>query len=225
MTAPPPAAPAPPSPDGVVDPLARLGELRMLPIAVVHDVAQARPLGRALVAGGLPVVEVTLRTAAAQEALAVLAADGDLLVGAGTVVSAEQARQAIGAGASFVVSPGLSRPVVEVAQQLGVPVLPGVATATEIMHAHDLGLDTVKLFPAQAAGGVELLDALAAPFPATRFVPTGGIDAEQLAAYLDRRSVLAVGGSWMVATTLLAAGDWTEVSRRAALAVATVRPR
>lgn len=193
---------------------------RLIPVVVLDRVEDAWPLGQALKAGGLPCAEVTLRTAAAEEAIRELAKDPDMLVGAGTVVTAEQVDLAVAAGACFVVSPGFSAAVVRRCLALGVPVLPGVATATEVMMALDAGLDAVKFFPAESSGGVAALRALTAPFSSMRFVPTGGVTAATLAGYLGVPRVLAVGGSWMVAPALLAAGDFAEVTRLTAEAVA-----
>ena len=203
--------------------LDRLGELGVIPVVVIDDVSRAEPLGHALLAGGLPCAEVTLRTPEALESLRVLAEDPDLLVGAGTVLRPAQVEQALDAGARFIVSPGFSPAVVAECAQAGVPVLPGVATATEIQAALDAGLDVVKFFPAEAAGGVRTLSALAAPFREVRFVPTGGIAAADLARYLAVPSVLAVGGSWVVATGLLADSRFAEIADLTAAAVADVR--
>lgn len=193
-----------------------LGPHRVVPVVVLGDVDRADALGAALVAGGLPVAEVTFRTPGAAEVLGVLAGRGDLVVGAGTVVTPAQVDAAHAAGATFVVSPGLSAAVVRRCQELGLAVLPGVCTPTEIIAALDLGLDTVKFFPAEASGGLATVKALAAAFPQVRFVPTGGITAASAPDYLAHPAVAAVGGSWMVAPDLLAAGDWDEVSRRCA---------
>lgn len=207
------------------DVLERLGEIGVIPVAVVEDAAVASSLGHALKDGGLPCVEVTLRTASALSTLSVLAEDPDLLVGAGTVTSPDQVERVVALGARFVVSPGFSPSVVVACREAGVTVLPGVATATEILMALDAGLDCVKFFPAEAAGGLKALSALAAPFGATRFVPTGGITAGTLPAYSRHRSVLAVGGSWMVAADLLQGGRFAEVSRLASEAVAAAAGR
>jgi 2-dehydro-3-deoxyphosphogluconate aldolase/(4S)-4-hydroxy-2-oxoglutarate aldolase len=196
-----------------------LGAHRIVPVVVLDDVARADDLGAALVAGGLPVAEVTFRTPDAAAVLGRLAERGDLVVGAGTVLTAEQVDRAHGAGARFVVSPGLSADVVRRCQELDLPVIPGVCTATEIMQALSLGLDTVKFFPAEAYGGLGTIKALSAAFPQVRFVPTGGITAASAPAYLAHPSVVAVGGSWMVAPDLLAAGQWDEVATRCAAAV------
>lgn len=185
---------------------------RVIPVVVVRDAAVAGPLGEALAAGGLPVAEVTFRTDAAGAALRALS-ETDLLVGAGTVLRPELVDRAVEAGARFVVTPGFSEPVVTRCAELGVPVIPGVATASEVMAALAHGLDVLKLFPASVAGGPDLLRALAGPFPEVRFVPTGGVSAATMADYLRLPCVAAVGGSWMVAPTLLEAGDFAEVTR------------
>jgi 2-dehydro-3-deoxyphosphogluconate aldolase / (4S)-4-hydroxy-2-oxoglutarate aldolase len=210
------SAPEEPPPDDVIK---TIGTGRLVPVIVVEDPQAARPLAEALVAGGLRCAEVTFRTAAAEAALATMAADPRLLVGAGTVVRPEQVDRAVAAGARFVVSPGFSAAVVRRCRELGVPALPGVATATEIQAAGEEGLSVLKFFPAEPLGGLTMLRALAAPFPGVRFVPTGGIAATQLGAYLGHPSVLAVGGSWMVAPKLIAAGAWDEITRLTAEAV------
>lgn len=193
-----------------------LGPHRVVPVVVLDDAGRADDLGAALVAGGLPVAEVTFRTPGAAAVLGRLADRGDLVVGAGTVLTPEQVEQAHGAGARFVVSPGLSVDVVRRCRELGLPVIPGVSTATEVMQALGLGLDTLKFFPAEACGGLPTVKALAAAFPQVRFVPTGGITAASAPAYLAHPAVAAIGGSWMVAPDLLAAGEWDEVIRRCA---------
>jgi 2-dehydro-3-deoxyphosphogluconate aldolase / (4S)-4-hydroxy-2-oxoglutarate aldolase len=199
---------------------AELARFRVIPVIVLDDVAQAAPLGAALVAGGLPVAEVTFRTPVAEQCVREMASDPGLLVGAGTIVTAEQVDRAVAAGARFLVSPGLSPSVVRRADEHGVPVLPGVATPTEIIAALDLGIDVVKLFPAAQLGGVRTVRALAAPFPELRFVPTGGVTADLLPDYLAIPAVLAVGGSWMVAPDLLSAGNFSAITARVAEAAA-----
>lgn len=198
---------------------------RIVPVVVLDDAASAGPLAEALVAGGLPVAEVTLRTAAALDAIAAMAARDDLLVGAGTVLTAAQVDQAVDAGARFVVSPGTSRAVVERARQRGVAVLPGAVTATEIQAALELGIDTVKFFPAGTSGGPAAIKALAAPFGGVRFVPTGGVSAANLDDYLSIPSVLAVGGSWMVPQAAIREGDFDTVRRLTEDAVAALGDR
>jgi len=156
----------------IVDLLARR---RVVPVVVVQDPREAKPLAEALRAGGLPLAEITFRTSAAPQTLAAMAEDPAMIVGAGTVISADQVDTAVDAGARFVVSPGFSAVVVRRCHELGVPVVPGVATATDLMAALDAGITTVKLFPAEPLGGIPTLRSLAAVFPQVRFVPTGGI--------------------------------------------------
>jgi 2-dehydro-3-deoxyphosphogluconate aldolase/(4S)-4-hydroxy-2-oxoglutarate aldolase len=200
--------------------IAAVASGRLLPVIVLEHEAAAAPLADALVAGGLACAEVTFRTAAAQAALKIMAADERLLVGAGTVVTPGQVDQAVTAGARFIVSPGFSVDVVRRCAALGVPVFPGVATATDIMAALAEGLEVLKFFPAEALGGVKTLAALAAPFTTVKFIPTGGVSPANLPDYLGHPSVLAVGGSWMVTPKLIAAGDWAEITRLTSEAVA-----
>jgi len=192
---------------------------RLVPVVVLADADRAEGLADALVAGGLPVAEVTFRTPAAADAVRRMAKHPDLVVGAGTIVRPEQVDEAVDAGARFVVSPGLSRAVVTRARERGVAVLPGVVTPTEVIAALDLGIDTMKFFPAAQYGGVATLKALAAPFPDVRFVPTGGISPTDLADYLSLPTVPAVGGSWMVRPDLVDAGDFAAVTQLTAQAV------
>lgn len=204
-------------------PLAALFEHRLVPVVVVDDAGTATGLAEALMAGGLPVAEVTFRTPAARDAIKAMAAHGGVLVGAGTVRTPAQVDQAVEAGAQYIVSPGLSVAVVRRCQELGVPVLPGAVTATEVQAASELGLDTVKFFPAETSGGVAAIKALAAPFGDVRFVPTGGVGPKNLADYLAVASVAAVGGSWMCPRDLLAAGDYAALEKLTREAVALVR--
>ncbi|OPG09534.1 keto-deoxy-phosphogluconate aldolase [Streptomyces sp. GKU 895] len=201
-----------------------LTEARIVPVLTVPDAAMAVPLAHALAAGGARCAEVTFRTPGAEEVVKAMAARGDLVVGAGTVLTVEQAERAVAAGARFVVSPGLDHEVIAWCQEWGVPVVPGVATATEVMYALRVGLDAVKLFPAEPLGGRAMLRALAAPFPGLRFMPTGGIDAAALPGYLAEPSVLAVGGSWMATPALLKSGDFAEIRRLTADAVERSTP-
>lgn len=197
-----------------------LATARLVPVVVLDDAKHADPLATALVAGGLAVAEVTFRTAAAEDAIRALAARGDVLVGAGTVLTVEQVDRAVAAGASFVVSPGLSRAVVERCHEHGVLALPGAVTATEVQAALELGLSTVKFFPAATSGGAAAIRALAAPFSGLRIVPTGGIGPRNLREYLDVPAVLAVGGSWMVPREAIAAEAFDHVTTLTAEAVA-----
>jgi 2-dehydro-3-deoxyphosphogluconate aldolase/(4S)-4-hydroxy-2-oxoglutarate aldolase len=195
---------------------------RLLPAVVLDDAAHAGRLADALLEGGLRCAEVMLRTDAAAGVirnLALHSEHSDLLVGAGTVLSATQVDQAVDAGARFVVSPGFGPAVVARCQELGVPVFPGVTSPTEIMQALDAGLDTVKFFPAEQLGGVPMLKALSSPFRTVRFIPTGGVNSANVADYLAVPSVVAVGGTWMVAPDLLAARDWAAVTARTRAAV------
>ena len=201
-----------------------LGGHRIVPVVVLDDPDKADALGAALVQGGLPVAEATFRTPEAAAVLRRLAQNDDLVVGAGTVLTDRQVDQAIEAGAKFIVSPGLSAAVVRRCQEAGVPVIPGVATPSEIMLALDLGLDTVKFFPAEANGGLATIKALAAAFPQVRFMPTGGITVDTAPAYLAHPCVAAVGGSWMVAGDLLKAGRWDDVATRCAASTALYLP-
>ena len=206
----------------MTDALGTVAAQRVLPVVTIEDLDIAGELGRALASGGARAVEITFRTAAAAAAIEAFAEAG-FVVGAGTVRSVEQLQEAAAAGATFVVSPGLDRTIVERCTAMGVPAMPGVATASELTEALSLGVSVVKLFPAEAIGGVGLIRALAAPFPEARFVPTGGLSAENAGDYLALPQVVAVGGSWMVAPPLLAAGNWNEVERLTAEALALER--
>ena len=202
--------------------LERIGAARLVPVVVLDDAAQAAPLAEALVAGGLPVAEVTFRTAAAVESIKAMSARGDMLVGAGTVLTAEQVDAAVDAGASYIVAPGFSEAVVRRCTERGVLPLPGTVTATEIQAALAAGLQAVKFFPAQTSGGAPAIKALAGPFGGVKFVPTGGIGPKNLAEYTAISSVLAVGGSWMVPRDAIAAGDFDRVTTLTTEAVALV---
>ena len=201
--------------------LSRLAADRFLPAVVLDDVHQAGPIAHALADGGLGTVEITLRSDAAVPVIAELADRSDLLVGAGTVLRADQVDEVVDAGARFVVTPGWSAQVVDRCTHHGIPVLPGAATPGEVMAALEAGLDTVKLFPAAQLGGPDFVAALAGPFPRLRVVPSGGITPEVAGAYLRLPSVLAVSGSWVTSPELLAAGDFEGV-RQAARRLALV---
>lgn len=193
---------------------------RIVPVVVVDDAATARPLAEAMVAGGLPVAEVTFRTAAAPDAIRAMRDVPGLILGAGTVVTPEQARQAADCGATFLVSPGLRPDVVETAHALGLPILPGCVTPTEIMQAQSYGLDVVKFFPANVYGGAAAIKALSAPFGGMRFVPTGGVSPDNIGDFLRLSCIPAVGGSWMVPVAKVRAGDFDAITRLCAEAVA-----
>ncbi|WP_133494220.1 bifunctional 4-hydroxy-2-oxoglutarate aldolase/2-dehydro-3-deoxy-phosphogluconate aldolase [Stakelama pacifica] len=173
----------------------------VVPVLVVHDAADAQPIAKALVAGGIRVLEVTMRTPAALEVMAEMKKVEGAIVGAGTVVSAAQAAQVIDAGAEFIVSPGLTESVARPIIDAGVPFLPGIANASDIMRGLDLGLDHFKFFPAETSGGLKALKALAAPFGQCRFCPTGGISEASAPEWLAFEPVLCVGGSWVASGT------------------------
>ncbi|OQR63386.1 keto-deoxy-phosphogluconate aldolase [Streptomyces maremycinicus] len=196
-----------------------LSGTRVVPVLTVPSAASAGPLTQALAAGGARCAEVTFRTPDAEQTLKVMAGYGTLAVGAGTVLTPEQAERAVAAGARFIVSPGYDEHVVARCRELDVPVVPGIATAGELMRALADGCDTVKLFPAQPLGGIDMLSALSAPFHTARFMPTGGITLTELPAYLAHPSVLAVGGSWIAPPDLLNAKDFEEITRRTAEAL------
>jgi len=197
----------------------------VVPVLTIDDRAHAVPLAKALVAGGLTALEVTLRTAAAVDSIrAILAEVPGANVGAGTVTSPDQYRAVEKLGVKFVVSPGATPSLVSVASDSPVPYLPGVATAGEAMTLYEAGYRTLKFFPAEQAGGVAYLRALAAPLPAIRFCPTGGVSVSNAAAYLALPNVICVGGSWVAPAAALASGDWQVVTglARAATALKTV---
>ncbi|RME99170.1 MAG: bifunctional 4-hydroxy-2-oxoglutarate aldolase/2-dehydro-3-deoxy-phosphogluconate aldolase [Chloroflexi bacterium] len=204
--------------------LQQLGNLGLVPVVAIDRAEDAPQLGRALLAGGLPCAEITFRTAAAADAISRLAAEcPDVLVGAGTVLSVEQARQAVTAGAKFIVSPGFDADVVDWCLANNVPITPGVATPTEVGLALKKGVTVLKFFPAEAMGGVKSLKAIAAPYGGVKFIPTGGINAGNLADYLSLPMVHACGGSWMVKKQLIAAGEFNKITELAADATAIVK--
>lgn len=176
---------------------------RIVPVIVIKELAHAVPLAKALVEGGLNILEITLRTDAGLAAIKAIAAEvKGAIVGAGTVINADQFAAAAQAGSKFVVSPGLTEEVVKASRDNRVPILPGVATGSEIMQGLSLGLSTFKFFPAETSGGAPAIKALGGPFPQVRFCPTGGIGAKNLSSYLSLPNVIAAGGSWMVPSDL-----------------------
>lgn len=195
---------------------ATLRRIRVVPVLTVEDPGSAAGLARALVAGGLTAIEVTLRTPAALEAMrAMIEAEPGALIGAGTVRDPEQADAAIRAGARFLVSPGMTPRLIEAAERWRVPFLPGAATASEAMALYDFGYRLLKFFPAEPAGGLPYLKALSAPLTGLSFCPTGGIDARNASAYLATQNVTCVGGSWVAPAKLVAAGDWPGIEKLA----------
>ena len=207
--------------------LQRLGRIGVVPVIKIDDAAHAIPLAEALIAGDMPVAEITFRTGAASASIRDISRKfPNMLLGAGTVLTVSQAQQAVDAGARYIVSPGFSPSVVDWCLQHHVPVLPGVATPTEIIAALDTGLTVLKFFPAEEFGGVRMLKALASPFSTVQFVPTGGITPASLPDYLRLPNVLAVGGTWMVKSDLIAASRFPEITRLALEARALVtQPR
>ncbi len=201
----------------------RIYDLGILPVIKIENADDAVPLARALADGELPAAEVTFRTKAAKAAIAAIAEEcPDMLLGAGTVLTRAQVDDAVGAGAKFIVSPGLNPSVVEYCTGKGIPVYPGVNNPSQIEQALGLGLDTVKYFPAENSGGPEMLKAMSAPYGNMRFIPTGGINAGNIVRYLDFNQVVACGGSWMVPENLLAAKDFATITKLAREAVFTV---
>lgn len=187
----------------MMDMMKRIEEMGIVPVVVIEGAKQALPLAEALCAGGLPCAEVTFRTAAAREAIREMKKKENMLVGAGTVLSPEQVDEAVDAGAEFIVSPGFNRKVVRHCQEKGIPVIPGVCTPTEVEMALEEGIEVVKFFPAEAAGGIAMIKAMSAPYGSVRFMPTGGITTENLADYLSYNKVIACGGSFMVSKKLI----------------------
>ncbi|MDT3316252.1 bifunctional 4-hydroxy-2-oxoglutarate aldolase/2-dehydro-3-deoxy-phosphogluconate aldolase [Microbacterium sp. KSW4-11] len=199
-----------------------VGGARIVPVVVLQDAASAHPLADALVAGGIRCAEITLRTAAGLDAIDALRDRQDIVVGAGTILSPEQVDDVVDAGARFAVSPGFDPRVLERCLARGIPLVPGVATATEIQQALGRGLRHLKLFPAKQIGGLDAIRAFAGPFPDACFMPSGGVSPANASDYLAHAAVFAVSGSWMVPSDALEAGDFTrieELSRRAVAAL------
>ena len=190
----------------------KLQKIGIVPVVVLNDAEDALPLGECLMKGGLPCAEVTFRTAAAEESIRrMVKAFPDMIVGAGTVLSTEQADRAIDAGAKFIVSPGFNPKVTEYVLKKGGPMTPGVCTPTEIEAALQFDLDVLKFFPAEPAGGLKMIKALAAPYVNVNFMPTGGISAANVREYLAYNRIVACGGSWMVAGSLVKEGKFDEI--------------
>jgi len=194
--------------------LKKIGEIGIVPVVKIENTADAVPLCRALFEGGLPLAEITFRTSAAEESIRSISQEcPEVLVGAGTVLSVEQAEKAIGAGAKFIVSPGYNPKVVKYCLDNEVPVVPGCSSPTDIEMALEAGLDVVKFFPAEAFGGLKALKAISAPYGAVKFIPTGGIDETNLIDYLAFNKILACGGSWMVKEDLIRSKNFGEIER------------
>ncbi len=188
----------------------------VVPVMVIDNLEDAVPLARALVDGGLRVLEITLRTAPALDAIkAIKEAVSGAIVGAGTIINTETLQASIDAGAEFIVTPGSTPAIIDAAQAAGIPILPGVNTPSEAMALLEKGITEMKFFPAEAAGGIPMLKSIAGPLPQIQFCPTGGVSPKNAAAYLALNNVACVGGSWMAPADLVKAGDWDEITRRA----------
>ena len=193
--------------------LEKLNKIGIVPVVVINNVEDAAPLAKALCAGGLPCAEVTFRTAAAKEAIKIMTETcPEMVVGAGTVLNAEQVDAAVEAGATFIVSPGLNPKTVKYCQEKGVPITPGTSSPTDIEQAIELGLDVVKFFPAEQSGGLDKIKAMAAPFPMFKVMPTGGVSLKNLATYAASPVICACGGSYMVTADLIENGKWDEIT-------------
>lgn len=192
--------------------LEKIQKIGIVPVVVLDDAKDAAPLAKALCEGGLPCAEVTFRTAAAEESIRIMAKEfPEMLVGAGTVLTTEQVDRAVNAGAKFIVSPGLNPTVVKYCVDKGIPVTPGTSNPSDVEMAISLGLDVVKFFPAEQAGGINMIKAMAAPYTQMKFMPTGGINAKNINSYLAFDKILACGGSWMVKKDLVAAGEFDKI--------------
>jgi len=193
--------------------LEELGKIGIVPVVKIDDAGKAVPLVKALAAGGIPCAEITFRTAQGEEAIRRAAKEApEVLLGAGTVLTTEQVDRAIDAGARFIVSPGFNPKVVAYCLQKKIPVTPGCANPSDVEQAIEMGLDVVKFFPAEQAGGLEYIKAISAPYPALKFMPTGGINAGNIARYIAFDKILACGGSWMVGADLINAGEFEKIT-------------
>ena len=193
--------------------LEEVGKIGIVPVIKIDDEEKAVPLARALLAGGIPCIELTFRTAQGEKAIQRIAsAMPEMLVGAGTVLTTDQVDRAIAAGAKFIVSPGFNPKVVERCIQRGIPVTPGCSTPSDVEQAIEFGLDVVKFFPAEQAGGIDYIKAISAPYPAMKFMPTGGINAGNIARYMSFDKVLACGGSWIATAELINAGEFEKIT-------------
>lgn len=204
--------------------LQKIEKIGVVPVVVLHDAKDAKPLAKALCDGGLPCAEVTFRTEAAEESIRVMSETfPEMLIGAGTVLTTEQVDRAVAAGAGFIVSPGFDPEIVDYCLEKEIPVLPGCITPSEVAQAVKRGLEVVKFFPAEQFGGVATIKALAAPYTNVRFMPTGGVSAKNLADYLGFSKIIACGGSWMVKGDLVAAGEFDKIKEMTKEAVALVK--
>lgn len=203
--------------------LEEISKIGIVPVIALDDVKDAEPLAQALINGGLPCAEVTFRTAAAEESIRIMASKfPELLVGAGTVLTTEQVDRAVNAGAKFIVSPGLNPKVVKYCVDKDIPITPGTANPSDVEQAIELGLEVVKFFPAEAAGGLNMIKSMAAPYTNMKFMPTGGINATNLTSYLDFGKIIACGGSWMVNKDMMKNGDFDGIKKLTQQAVDTM---
>lgn len=204
--------------------LKKVEELKIVPVVVLEDEKDAVPLGRALIRGGLPVAEVTFRTAAAAAAIKAMSeAFPEMLVGAGTVINVKQCKEAVACGAQFIVTPGYSEEVTQYCCENNIPILPGVCTPTELMMVVNHELPVAKFFPAAQFGGLQTIKAMSAPFPQMRFMPTGGVSEANILEYLADDKIIAAGGSWMVKGDLIKAGKFDEIEAMTRSAVDLVK--
>ena len=204
--------------------LEKIQEIGIVPVVVLEDAKDAKPLAQALCDGGLPCAEVTFRTEAAEECIRIMAKEfPDMLVGAGTVLTTEQVDRAVAAGAKFIVSPGLNPRIVKYCVDKGILITPGCSNASDIEQALEYGLEVVKFFPAEPAGGLNMIKALAAPYVGVKFMPTGGINASNVREYLAYKRIVACGGSWMVKGDLVKAGDFAKITEMTKEAVEIVK--
>ena len=203
--------------------LEKLSQFGIVPVVVLDDAKDAAPLAKALCDGGLACAEVTFRTAAAEESIRIMATEHpEMVVGAGTVLTTEQVDRAVNAGAKFIVSPGLNPKVVKYCLEKGIPVTPGVVTPSEMEQAIELGLEAVKFFPAEPSGGLNMIKAVAAPYTMLKFMPTGGLNPQNVTSYLQYDKIFACGGSWMVKGDLVAAGEFDKITELTKEAVMTM---
>ena len=204
--------------------LEKIQKTGIIPVVVLNDVKDAEPLAKALIEGGLPCAEVTFRTDAAEESIRIMKEKfPEMLLGAGTVLTTDQVDRAVAAGAEFIVSPGLNPRIVKYCVEKNIPITPGCANASDIEQAIENGLEVVKFFPAEPAGGLKMIKALAAPYVGVKFMPTGGISASNVRDYLAYDRIIACGGSWMVSGDLVKAGEFDKIKELTADAAAIVK--
>ena len=206
--------------------LKRIGEIRLVPVVKIEDSRKALPLGQALKDGNLPIAEITYRTDAAEETIRILTAElPEILVGAGTVLTIDQVKSAVGAGARFIVAPGFNPRVVDYCIEHNIIVIPGVSNPSQIERALESRLEVVKFFPAEASGGLPFLKAVAAPYSGIQFLPTGSINLQNMMSYLSFARVIACGGSWMVNSDLISTDSFQDIKRLSRQAIAAIKEK